>query len=71
MVGEKEVVTKEHENEHCCVGEREEDRKEMMVMERNSHVVAARIPMNSFCVCAFLFLGIILCVQVLTFSLHA
>lgn len=60
MVGEKEAVTKEWENEDRCVGEREKDRKENMVMERNSHVSVSANSLKEFCVCAFLFWGICL-----------
>lgn len=67
MVGEKEVVTKEWENEDCCVG----DRKEKMAIERNSHVVAANILMELLCVCTFVWGIFYVCVQVLAVSLHA
>lgn len=53
IVGEKEVVIKECANEDCCVGERENDRKENMVIERDSCVVAANILVKLLCVCIF------------------
>lgn len=70
-MGEKEVVTKECENEDCCVGAREKGRQEKMVMERNSRVVAASILMELLCVCIFVLGDFCMCVQVLTFSLYA
>lgn len=42
LVGAKEGVTKECENEDCCVWERQEK----MVMDRRSHASAANTPMD-------------------------
>lgn len=57
-MGEKEVVTKECENGDCCVGEKEESRKEKMFMVRSSHGVAANILMELFVCVHFCFGGL-------------
>lgn len=47
--GRKEAVTKECKNKDCCVGERERNRKENMMMESKGSVVAANILMKLLC----------------------
>lgn len=62
-------MTKECENKDCCVGEKEINRKEKMVMGSNSSVVAANILMKVF-VLAFWFWAVFVClsVQMLVFA---